>query len=54
MSSANRFLSEDLAAAICEGALQKTKMNMEYLSKMKEVTDAMQKLNYKLWNVDEA
>ena len=29
-------------------------MDMEYLSKMKEVTDAMQKLNYKLRNVDEA
>ena len=51
---ANRFLSEDLAAAISEGALQKTKMDMEYLSKIKEVTDAMQKLNYKLRNVDEA
>ena len=51
---AKRFLSEDLAAAISEGALQKTKMDMEYLSKIKEVTDAMQKLNYKLRNVDEA
>ena len=51
---ANRFLSEDLAAAISEGALQKTKMDMEYLSKMKEVTDAKEKLNYKLRNVDKA
>ena len=51
---ANRFLSEDLAAAISEGALQKTKMDLEYLSKIKEVTDAMQKLNYKLSNIDEA
>ena len=51
---ANRFLSEDLAAAISEAALQKTKMDIEYLSKIKEVMDAMQKLNYKLRNVDEA
>ena len=28
-------------------------MDMKYLSKIKEVTDAMQKLNYKLRNVDE-
>ena len=51
---ANRFLSEDLAAAISEDALQKTNMDLEYLSKIKEVTDAMQKLKYKLRNVDEA
>ena len=51
---ANTFLSEDLAEAISEVALQKTKMDMKYLSKMKEVTDAMQKLNYKLRNVDES
>ena len=51
---ANRFLSEDLAAVISEGALQKTKMDLEYLSKIKKVTDALQKLNYKLKNADEA
>ena len=51
---ANRFLSEDLAVAITEAALQKTKIDMEYLSKIKEVTYAMQKLNYKLKNADEA
>ena len=43
-----------MAAAISEGALQKTKIDLEYLSKIKVVTDAMQKLNYKLRNVDEA
>ena len=51
---ANRFLSEDLAIAISEAALQKTEMDMEYLSQIKEVMDAMQKLNYKLRIVDEA
>ena len=51
---ANRLLSEDLAAAISKDALQKTKMDMEYLSKIKEATDAMKKLKYKLRNVDEA
>ena len=51
---ANRFLSEDLAVAISEAALQKTEMDMEYLSKIKEITDAKQKLNYKLRNADEA